>query len=137
PRLDFRPELPSPTLTGPPTMDLQVVLDPSLFDTEAAPADLVFMPGDLDEPPSVLMRTEPDYPFRARQREIEGSVQVKLLVKSDGSVGRFEILHATPEGVFEDAVARAVPGWRFKPGRLDGRPVDSWVITTVRFDLGN
>lgn len=137
PRLDFRPELSSPALAGPPDLDLQVVLDPSLFAAGPDQGDLVFFAEDLDKAPSALVRTPPVYPFRARQREIEGSVQVKLLVRSDGSVGEFVILSGSPAGVFEAAVSQAVPQWKFDPGRLDGRPVDSWVITTVRFDLGN
>lgn len=137
PHLDFRPELLSPALAGPRKLDLQVVLDSSLFASGPSRGDLIFSAEDLDKAPSPVVRTSPIYPFRARQREIEGSVRVKLLVRSDGSVGEFTILNASPEGVFEAVVSQTVPQWRFDPGVLDGRPVDSWVITTVRFDLGN
>jgi protein TonB len=50
-------------------------------------------------------------------------------------VGRLIILDARPKGLFEDAVRKTVPRWKFSPGRIAGEEVTSWVITTVRFTL--
>ena len=136
PQLDFEPQLSPPALDGPGPLDIQITLDPSLFAGAPRPADFIFDMGDLDSPPRAVVRHRPDYPFRAQQRNIEGSVRVKLLVQADGSVTRVEILSSEPAGVFDDAVRRSVPTWRFEPGRIDGEAVASWVVTDVRFELG-
>ena len=97
--------------------------------------DLVFLGSDLDEPPRAVVRTVPPYPYRARQRQVNGTVRVKLLVNADGSISNVEILEASPEGYFEETVLRTVPSWHFEPGHIAGEAVASWVVTTVRFDL--
>ena len=96
--------------------------------------NLVFVEAELDRSPRALVRTV-EYPYRARQRNIEGEVRVKLLVRRNGTIGQVQILAAEPAGYFEDAVRRAAPGWRFEPGQIAGEPVDAWVVTTVSFQM--
>jgi protein TonB len=112
-----------------------VRLDPGLTVGALDLGGLVFDGVDLDQPPRAVVRTEPPYPYRARRRNVNGTVTVKLLVRADGSVGEVEILAASPPGYFEDAVRQAVPRWRFEPGRLAGEAVPSWAVTTITFDL--
>ena len=95
--------------------------------------EFIFDSQELDQAPRAIVRTEPEYPFRARQRGIEGFVEVKLLVKADGSIGSVQILESDPPDLFDSAALKAVPQWRFEPGRLDGKPVASWVRTRVVF----
>jgi protein TonB len=135
PQLDFVPELAPPSLAGPEPLDVRIDLDPTLFAGEPARGDFVFDGSDLDSPPRAVVRTEPLYAMRLRQRGVEGTVKVKLLVQTDGTVGEVEILASEPAGVFDKAVLQAVPHWRFEPGRIDGRPVRAWVITDVRFEM--
>lgn len=137
PRPDFMPELSAPSPTGPSPLDISINLDPSLFADGPSSGDFIFNAGDLDHPPRAVVRTNPVYPYRARQRNIEGGVQVKLLVHADGSIGQVEILQSQPQGLFDDAVRKAVPNWKFEPGRIDGRAVPAWVVTWVKFDLSN
>ena len=137
PQLDFMPELASPSMSGPDPMDIQIALDPSLFAGGPTQGEFIFNGDDLDQPPRQMVRTPPAYPYSARQRNIEGEVQVKLLVRADGSVANVTILNAKPEGVFETAVKEAVPNWKFTPGKIDGRAVPSWVVTNVVFVLSN
>jgi len=135
PQLDFMPELASPSLSGPDPMDIQISLDPSLFRGGPVRGDFVFNGDDLDQPPRQMVRTNPVYPYRARQRGIEGEVKVKLLVREDGTVASVSILESTPKGLFDAAVKKAVPKWKFSPGRIDGQAVPSWVVTNVVFVL--
>ncbi len=136
PQLDFMPELTRPNLLQPLPMGVQIEVDPSLFSGGPERREFIFNSGDLDQPPRAMVRTQPIYPYRARQRNISGEVRVKLLVLADGSVGSVEILESRPKGLFDDAVKKAVPQWRFNPGTIEGRQVPAWVVTTVRFDLG-
>jgi len=137
PKLDFMPQLAAPSMSGPDPLDIQISLDPSLFATGPTRGDFVFNSDDLDQPPRQIFRTEPVYPYRARQRGREGEVKVKLLVRADGTVASVTILEATPKGIFDAAVKKAVPSWRFSPGKIDGRAVPSWVVTNVVFVLSN
>ncbi len=135
PNLDFTPELPAPSLTAPSLRGPAVRLDPALFGGVAPMGDLVFAAADLDQPPRATVRTPPIYPYRARQRRLEGTVQVRFLVRRDGTVGDVIIESADPPGIFEDSVREAVARWRFEPGRLAGEAVAAWVVMPITFDM--
>ena len=91
--------------------------------------------GDLDQPLAPLVRIPPVYPSRAKRQGIEGWVRVKFLVRASGAVDRVEILEAVPKGLFDNSVRQCVLSWRFKPGTVEGEPVDVWAETIVRFNL--
>ena len=100
-----------------------------------AAREAIFDSIDLDQAPVAMVQVPPEYPFKAREQNIEGYVAVKFLVRPDGSVGNVNILKAQPAGVFDDAVRRALVRWKFQPGRLGNDSVAAWVTTTLRFDL--
>ncbi|MEZ4389030.1 MAG: energy transducer TonB [Candidatus Krumholzibacteriia bacterium] len=136
PEVDFAPELPTPSLTAPQLAGPAVTLNPSLFTAPTASGPPVFEVGELDRPPRAIARREPVYPYRARQRRIEGRVRVRFLVGADGRTSEITVLEAEPAGVFDQAVLDAVASWRFEPGVLAGRPVAAWMVTPIVFDLG-
>lgn len=96
---------------------------------------LIFESFQLDQAPRPVVKTPPTYPFKAREQGTEGVVQVKILVREDGGVGEVLIVDARPKEVFDDAVLAAVPQWRFEPGVIDGKKVNAWVVTALRFEL--
>jgi protein TonB len=97
----------------------------------------VFSAGDLDQPLITLSRMPPIYPFNAKQRHIQGWVRVRFIVTVQGTVKDVAIVEAQPAGVFEQSVRRCVCGWRFRPGTVEGVPVNTWAETTVKFELKN
>jgi protein TonB len=101
----------------------------------AMKTDFVFESYELDQAPRAVVKMPPVYPFRARSQGIEGVVQVKILVKEDGTVGEVLIMDARPPDTFEEAVLVAVPRWRFEPGVIGGKKVTSWVVTALHFKL--
>jgi periplasmic protein TonB len=135
PAMDFTPDLPTPSLTAPALRGPAVRLDPSLFGGVMPMGEVVFAAADLDQPPRATVRTPPVYPYRARQRRVEGTLQVRFMVRRDGTVGEVIIEAADPPGVFEDAVRDAVQRWRFEPGRLAGEAVAAWVVMPITFDM--
>jgi len=137
PKMDFTPELARPSLRGPAPLDVHVQIDPSLFTGGPERGEFIFNSGDLDQAPRKVVQTSPVYPYKARQRNIEGFVKVKMLVRADGTVGEVTILDAQPKGLFDDAALKACPNWRFQPGVIDGVAVPSWVVTTIRFTLND
>ncbi len=134
-KLDFVPDLVRPELSAPTGMDMGIAINVGQFDTADMGDEFVFEAYELDQPPRPVVRVPPVYPYQARERGIEGVVQVKLLVNANGSVGIVQILDARPKGMFEDAVMKSVPQWRFNPGKIEGKAVTAWVVTAVRFDL--
>jgi TonB family protein len=102
---------------------------------EAAPQEIIFESTQVDEAPEVVTKTPPVYPHDAREQGLEGYVAVKLLVDADGSVRQVNILKSKPDGVFDEAVGQAAGAWVFKPGKIGGKPVPTWVMTTLQFRL--
>ena len=91
---------------------------------------------EVDREPLSTTRMEPVYPFLARRRGIEGSVNLRFFVTRQGRVEGVEIIKAEPPGYFEKAVRETVSGWRFHPGMVDGTQVKTLVETTIVFKLG-
>ncbi|MBD3222949.1 TonB family protein [bacterium] len=132
---DFAPDLVQPGLGDMGGPAIGVSINVGGVEREAAKTSFIFDSVDLDRAPEVVSRVNPEYPYQARERGIEGYVAVKVLVSEDGSVRQVNVLKAKPKGVFDTAVRRAVPNWRFKPGEVGGEPVTAWVTTTLHFRL--
>jgi protein TonB len=135
--VDLRPHLP-PLPRGLPDLALQTVpLAPVAAPTSTGPRPSkgVYAEGELDGPLMPISRVPPAYPLAARHKRIEGWVKVKFLVTRRGTVERVTITEAHPAGVFDKAVLRAVSSWRFKPGAVEGRNVDTWAQSTLEFKL--
>jgi protein TonB len=77
----------------------------------------------------------PSFPLAARQRSLEGWVDVRFVVRSDGSVGDVAIMGAEPVGIFEQAALEAVHRWRYRPIVRDGQAVSQTTRVRVRFAM--
>jgi protein TonB len=135
PKEDFTPDLLQPNLTAPAGIDGGIAIDIGGIGGGDMIEEFVFESYELDHPPQPVVKTPPVYPFKAREQGIEGVVQVKILVRADGTVGEVQILASRPEGFFEDATLKTVPQWRFRPGTIEGKAVTAWVVTAVHFRL--
>jgi TonB family protein len=95
---------------------------------ESSDAEPVVVPPELIR----STRVEPAYPLAARQLRASGEVTLSVLVGTDGTVDRIEVLEEPSSALgFGAAAKRAVSQWRFRPGLRDGRPVPH--TTTVKF----
>jgi protein TonB len=89
---------------------------------------------DRDAVPQV--RIQPDYPIQARQKGIEGWVDVQFNVGSDGSVRSPVVLNAQPKDIFDSAALQAIRGWKYNPRIQDGKPVErAGLRVRIRFEL--
>jgi protein TonB len=61
----------------------------------------------------LLSAEAPEFPRAAQRRNLEGHVTVRYIVTEEGSVTDVEVVEATPAGVFERAVLRALESWRY------------------------
>ena len=93
-----------------------------------------YRPGSGIAPPRLLDEVRPDYTEEARRQGIEGDVLLEIIVLSDGSVGRVQVLRRLGYGLDERAVG-AVRQWRFAAAERFGTPVDVLVEVAVEFRL--
>ncbi|XBQ16585.1 MAG: energy transducer TonB [Oceanicaulis sp.] len=70
-------------------------------------------PSLAQEEREVVQSEAPEFPRAAQRREIEGHVVVRYNVSPEGTVSDVEVVEATPAGVFERAVMRALENWRY------------------------
>jgi protein TonB len=75
--------------------------------------------GGTDRDTIPLVRIEPDYPMRARQRGIEGWVVVGFTITPAGTIKDAKVVQASPPGVFDEAAVRAVSRWKYNP-KIEG-----------------
>lgn len=101
--------------------------------TEQAPAAPVRVGGDV-KAPVAISRIDPVYPEVARKARIQGIVIVEAIIDKHGSVRDVKVLKGLPFGL-DQAAVDAVKRWRFKPGTLNGAPVDVIFNLTVNFKL--
>ncbi len=80
--------------------------------------------GGVDRDAVPQVRIQPDYPIQARQKKIEGWVDLKFTVAIDGSVRDPIVIGAEPVAIFDRAAIQAVKGWKYNPKIADGRPVE-------------
>jgi protein TonB len=86
--------------------------------------------------PTILKKTTPQYPKRARQALVTARVVVKGLIGPDGRVTDISIESCDRPGWgFEKAAERAVAKWRYRPATTDGRAIAIWFAVTVQFTL--
>ena len=90
---------------------------------------------EVDEKPVALLKLKPPYPSRARQFNMSGYVKVKFLVDKLGQVSRITIFESYPEEVFDNTVRTTLPSWKFTPGKVQGKPVSTWVVTKIAFEM--
>jgi protein TonB len=107
----------------PPEMNLAKNTDPGeavagivpLADTGAELAEAATIGAGSDRDVVPLVRVDPDYPPRARQRGIEGYVDLEFTIGPTGAVENPRVIGASPTGVFDEAALRAVRRWRYNP----------------------
>lgn len=78
---------------------------------------------------------QPPYPPSEERAEREGSVQVRVTIGADGRVVAAERLSATSDAFWRVTERQALSRWRFRPATVDGRPVQSSKVLSVRFRL--
>ncbi len=69
---------------------------------------------------------QPKYPAMARRLEESGTVTLRFLIGIDGHVLSGTVAHGSGFKMLDTAALRALSQCRFKPGTVDGKPVQSW-----------
>ena len=135
-RMNLKPRLPFELNPRLPAVPGSLVMPPmENFSLDGPTLKGLYEMGELDSPLTPIANIPPIYPMRAMRRGIEGWVKVRFLVTNRGQVQQPKVMAADPENVFEKSVINCVLKWKFKPGTVEGVPVNTMVETTIRFEL--
>jgi TonB family protein len=87
--------------------------------------------GDLAAPVAV-QKVDPAYPLELMRRNVQGTVTLYAIIRSDGSVGEVRVLQGVDDRL--DAYARAaLTHWRFQPATKNGNAVDLEAVVAIPF----
>ncbi len=85
---------------------------------------LAFSAGLSDRDALPLVRVEPEYPPQARQRRLEGWVQVRFTISTAGSV-KDAVVVKSSHALFERNAVQAVNKWKYQPLLREGKPAEA------------
>jgi TonB family protein len=93
-------------------------------------------PGNGVTWPRLVREVKPNYTADAMRAQVEGMVELEIVVLPDGSVGRVSIVRSLDNrfGLDQEAID-AVRRWRFDPGRRSGKAVPVRVGVELSFNL--
>jgi protein TonB len=108
---------------------------PGVGEGPGGPGEGVHQAGGGVLPPRVLAQPLPQYTEQARKARVEGIVVLQAVVRKDGTVDSFRVLRGLGYGLDESAINTIATKWRFRPGTLNGQPVDVQANIEVAFKL--
>lgn len=82
----------------------------------------------------LLNKVTPEYPRLARLTRIQGEVVLHAVISQEGHIERLRVMSGPPQ--LRAAAEHAVRQWRYRPYRLNGKPIEVETQITVRFVLG-
>lgn len=77
----------------------------------------------------------PEYPEEAREKNIEGVVELVALVDTTGSVLEIQVVGGTRDAMLEHAAAKAVLQCRYRPYRIEDQATRVWAAYRIAFTL--
>jgi protein TonB len=95
------------------------------------PAPLHMSEGVMEA--QLIQKVQPLYPAVAREMRLAGTVRVRAVIGTDGTVHQVEVLSGS-QLLAQSAIA-AVRQWRYRPTQLNGQPVEVETFVTVNFVL--
>lgn len=95
---------------------------------------MIFDVANIDQPPVVRSHVPPDYPLEMRRNGTRGSVAVEFVVDKQGAVLAVQVISSS-HAAFEAPAVAAVQRWRFRPGKMSGRTVNTRVRQLINFNL--
>jgi periplasmic protein TonB len=85
------------------------------------------------EPAMLIYRVEPVYPPLTRQIRLEGTVELRAVIATDGTIQSLQVVSGNP--LFIQSAVAAVRQWRYRPTVLNGQPVEIDTYITVVYTL--
>lgn len=111
----------TPTLAAVTDLNMSFAVDGLAI---APPTSIPQLNAQLGQSQEVLPlhRTEPNYPSRARKRNIEGYVVLSFDIGLTGQPQNIVVEEAEPQQIFNREAIRAVKKWQYQPLMVNGEP---------------
>jgi protein TonB len=94
----------------------------------------MFTAGEVDRKAIIVWKTEPMYTEEARQNRVTGTVVLRAVLSSRGSVINIKNMSELPHGLTENSVS-ATRKMKFIPAMKDGKYVSCWIQLEFNFSL--
>ena len=116
-------------------------LSPEEFDLLSKSGKPIYIDGErihrgaeIHQKAHILSKPEPTYTDNARKNNVEGTVEIVLIITSTGKVKVLHVRKGLPDGLTEQAlkVAKKI---KFRPATVDGKPVSMFIIAVYNFSL--
>jgi len=92
--------------------------------------------GNCVTDPTLVLKTTPKYPKKAKRNGVEARITLKAVIQKTGSVVDLVVEKCTAPGYgFEAAAVDAVRRWRYVPARVNGEISDVSFTVVVEFKL--
>jgi protein TonB len=88
---------------------------------------------DTDQPPVILLVTQPRYPPAAFNKGIRGTVEVEILIDKTGHVAKARVVKSIPE--LDAAALQCVMEWEFRPAQKAGQAVATIASAPITFRI--
>ena len=79
---------------------------------------------------------KPVYPADAYARSAEGTVSLRFLIDTDGSVAQALVAQSSGDASLDEAARAAIAKCRFRPAVADGKPARAWVPVQYVWKVG-
>lgn len=79
---------------------------------------------------------KPEYPAEALARRLEGTVTLRFLVDTDGSVAEALVAKSSGDASLDEAARAAIAKCHFTPGTAGGKPARAWAPVQYVWSLG-
>jgi len=96
------------------------------------PGDQIVLSKQADQKARLLKKPEPSYTDEARKNKIAGTVILKVVFTSSGTVEHIHVVRELPYGLTERAI-EAAKKIKFVPAMKDGHPVSMWMQLEYNF----
>jgi TonB family protein len=94
----------------------------------------VFTSREVDSKVQILSKPKPSYTEDARKNQVQGTVVLRVVFSSAGSVTNITLVRGLPNGLSERAIA-AAREIKFTPATKDGRAVSVSMLLEYNFNL--
>jgi len=94
----------------------------------------LFELSQLDQVPAPKSQSAPIYPLAMLKERVTGEVVIRFVVNASGNVVDATVAAATRPEFIQPAL-QAVRQWKFRPGRVNGRFVNTRMTVPVGFEL--
>lgn len=81
----------------------------------------------------LVHRVTPHYPSQALETRLIGNVRIDAVISEEGRIENLKVIEGSP--LLARAAMDAIKQWRYKPYKLDGKPVKMSTTITVKFAL--